>query len=158
MWSKLYSNLGLRAVLLTLTLLGSCLVGQAQPGKIDQHGWKLIFVTYKTEPAYEAGHKEYGEPSAAFFVKVYPYQVGKEYPKLLSMSLTEARTTNRPGVDLSKTLYEFDCGRLLSRIIRRFWTDGREEDTMNMITKPTWLKVLPDTPMEAMLKYACRPR
>jgi hypothetical protein len=80
----------IRTVLLAVILLGSYSIGQAQTAKIDQHGWKLVFVTYKDENTVtEKTDKEYGEPSVAFFVKDYPYQVGKEYPKVLSMDLRE---------------------------------------------------------------------
>ncbi len=79
----------IRTVLLTLTLLGGYSIGQAQ---IEQHWWKLIHVKYKDDrTATKNDSNEYGEPSAAFFVKDYPYEVGKEYPKLLVMQLTESR-------------------------------------------------------------------
>lgn len=153
----------LTTFLLPLILMGTCLLGQAQTAKIEQHGWKLVYVTYKAESVSEKGHKDNGEPSVAFFVKDYPYQVGKEYPRLLSMVLKEGMTvdSNVIGPKLQKTLYEFDCNRNLSRTIRWFWTDGREEDTMSLnkrglIELTTWSEVLPDTPMEAFHKYACR--
>ena len=38
-------------------------------------------MTYKDETTFtEKDNKEFGEPSVAFFVKNYPYQIGKEYP------------------------------------------------------------------------------
>jgi hypothetical protein len=146
----------LRTVLLTLTLLGSYLIGQAQIGKIEQHGWKLVFVKYKAEPEYETGHKEYGEPSVAFFVKDYPHQAEKENPKLLVMQLTELRIVTSFGAGTRSYLYEFDCGRRLARGIR--WIDKKEEDKRNLIEKSQWSEALPDTPMDAIFKYACRPR
>jgi hypothetical protein len=151
-------TLTIRTFLLPLILLGSYLLGQAQTAKIESHGWKLVYVAYKEEPAYEKGQKEYGEPLVAFFVKDYPYQVGKEYPRLLSMDLKEDMTvdSNAIGPKLRKTLHEFDCNRHLNRIIRWFWTDGREEDKRKLIDLTTWSEVLPDTPMEAIYKYACR--
>ena len=155
----------IRTVLLTLILLGGYSIGQAQIGKIEQHGWKLVFVTYKDENTVtEKTDKEFGEPSVAFFVKDYPYQVGKEYPKLLVMDLSEqigvdsvtVKTGPAPG--LRKTLHEFDCRRELERTIRWFWTDGTDEDRRKLFEKTQWDEVLPDTPMEAIFKYACRPR
>ncbi len=153
----------IRTILLPLVLLGTYLLGQAQTARIESDGWKLVYVAYKAEPVYEKGHKEYGEPSVAFFVKDYPYQVGKEYPRLLSMGLKEDMTvdSNIIGPKLRKTLNEFDCNRNLSRTIRWFWTDGREEDTRSLDKKSlieltTWSEVFPDTPMEAFYKYACR--
>jgi len=148
----------IRTVLLTLTLLGSYLIGQAQIDKIDQHGWKLIFVKYKAEPDYGPDHKEYGEPSAAFFVNDYPYQVGKEYPKLLVMQLTELRIVTSFGAGTRKYLYEFDCGRRLARVIRWFRANGTEGDNRTQAEKLTWTEVPPDKPLEAIFKYACRPR
>jgi hypothetical protein len=155
----------IRTVLLTLTLLGGYSIGQAQTAKIDQHGWKLVFVTYKDDKNFtEKTDKEYGEPSVAFFVKDYPYQVGKEYPKLLVMDLSEqigvdsvsVKTGPAPG--LRKTLEEFDCRRELHRTIRWFWTDGTDEDRRKLFEKTQWDEVFPDTPMGAIFKYACRPR
>jgi len=89
-------------------------------------------------------------------VKDYPYQVGRENPKLLVMQLTELRIVTSFGAGTRKYLYEFDCGRRLARGIR--WTDGKEEDKRNLIERTQWSEVLPDTPMEATFKYACRPR
>jgi hypothetical protein len=75
----------IRTVLLTLTLLGSYLIGQAQIGKIEQHGWKLVFVAWYDETTgKEKTDKHYGRPRGVFYVKDYPYKVGEEFPKLCS--------------------------------------------------------------------------
>jgi hypothetical protein len=150
----------IRTVLLTLTLLGGYLIGQAQIGKIDQHGWKLIFVTYKDENTVtEKTDKEYGEPSVAFFVKDYPYKIGQEYPKVLSMSLREGATVEkeRAGAGLRASLLEFDCGRRLHRAVKWVLTDGSEVES-NEPYVGAWRDIPEESPLEAMLKYACRPR
>jgi hypothetical protein len=143
----------IRTGLLTLTLLGSCLISQAQ---IEQHGWKLISVVYKDEKtSTQKDDKQYGEPSVALFVKDYPYQDGKEYPKLLVLYLSEDTAgDNQPRV--RKTLDEFDCPRKLQRTIRWFRSDNSEENRRNLSELTKWDEVPPDTPVEAMHKYACR--
>jgi hypothetical protein len=146
----------LTTFLLTLIVLG---VGQAQTPKIEQHGWKLVQVGYKDEPFTEKSDKEYGQPSAAFFVKDYPYKVGQEFPKLLQIHLLEARTidSHDVGKQISMTLSEFDCRRGLIRDLKTFWTDGSETSARGL-ELIGWTDVLEGAPAEAFLKYACRPR
>ena len=113
-----------RTSLFALILLGSHLIGQAQTAKVEQpkieqpkieqpkikqHGWKLVYVTYKDEKSLTQGDdKQYGEPSVALFVKDYPYQEGKEYPKLLVMYLSEDIVCDDKRPRVRKTIDEFD--------------------------------------------------
>ena len=147
----------LTTFLLTLIVLGACLAGQAQTPGIEKHGWKLVFVTYKDEKtSTQRDDQQYGEPSVALFVKDFPYEDGKEYPKLLVMYLSEdvGRDDKLPRV--RKTLDEFDCPRKLQRTIRWFWEDNREENRKKLSELTNWDEVPPDTPVEAVYKYACR--
>src|SRR5262249_3002398 len=145
------------AIILCAGLAGSGLAQQ-----IEKHGWKLVFVTWlDEETATEKTDKDYGRPSIAFFVKDYPYKVGQEFPKLLSVNLLEPLTVDSKdvGPHIQMSLDEFDCSRRLGRTIKRFWTDGTEDDQKkNLILRLPWDDVLPGTPYEAMFKYACRPR
>jgi hypothetical protein len=143
--------------LLTLSLLGSHLIGQSQIARIEQHGWKLVYVTYKDEKtSTQKDDKQYGEPSVALFVKDYPYQDGKEYPKLLVIYLSEDTGSDDKRPRVRKTLDEFDCPRRLQRTIRWFWDDNREENRRKLSELTKWDEVPPDTPVEAIYNYACR--
>jgi hypothetical protein len=149
-----YMKMMVRMVLLPLVLSGSYLIGQTQ---IEQHGWKLISVTYKDEnTSTQKDDKQYGEPGVALFVKDYPYQDGKEYPKLLVLYLSEDTLGEGIRPRVRKTLDEFDCPRKLQRTIRWFWSDNREENKRNLSELTKWDEVPPDTPVEAIYKYACR--
>jgi hypothetical protein len=171
-----------RTSLLALILFGSHLIGLAQTArieqpkieqprieqpkieqpkieqpKIEQHGWKLVYVTYKDGKSLTQGDdKQFGEPSIALFVKDYPYQEGKEYPKLLVMYLSEDIGCDDKRPRVRKTLDEFDCGRRQQRTIRWFWDDNREENRRKLSELTKWDDVPPDTPVEAIYKYACR--
>jgi hypothetical protein len=166
-----------RASLLALILLGACLIGQAQTAKVEQpkveqpkveqskveqskveqHGWKLVYVTYKDENAFkQKDDKQYGDPSVALFVKDFPYEDGKEYPKLLVRYLSEDTGGDDKQPRVRKTLDEFDCPRRLQRTIRWFWSDDREENRKKISEITKWDEVPPDTPVEAIYKYACR--
>jgi hypothetical protein len=117
----------------------------------------LVHVTFKDVRSFTEGDdKQYGEPSLAIFVRDYPYQDGKEYPKLLVIPLLEdiGRGDARPRV--RKRLDEFDCGRKLQRTIRWFWSDNREENRRKLSELTKWNEVPPDTPVEAIYKHACR--
>jgi hypothetical protein len=152
-----HMKITLTTFLLTLILLGSHLIGQSQTTKVEQHGWKLVFVTYKDEKtSTQTDDKQYGEPSVALFVKDYPYQDGKEYPKLLVMYLSEDNGCDDKRPRVRKTLDEFDCPRRLQRTIRWFWEDNREENRRKLSELTKWDEVPPDTPVEAIYKYACR--
>ena len=99
------------------------------------------------------------EPSTATFVKDYPVQATKEYPKVLVMYLTtESPRTDGRRMSLRKVLDEFDCRRGLGRTVRWFWADGKEEDRRKPNELNNWEEVLRDTSTEAVYRYACRPR
>src|SRR5262249_55126056 len=120
----------IRTVLLTLTVLGSYLIGQAQTPRTDANGWKLILVTYKEEPSTEKSDKEHGEPSVAFFVKDAPYYVNRKYRSLLVIYLSKEVTIRGPypHVGTRKTLMEFDCERRLTHTVRWYMSDGSERE------------------------------
>jgi hypothetical protein len=147
----------IRTVLLTLTLLGGCLMGQAQTPRTEANGWKLILVTYKEEPSTEKSDKEYGEPSVAFFVKDAPYYVNRKYRSLLVISLSKEVTIRGPYKGTRKTLMEFDCERRLAHTVRWYMSDGSERE-VSLADLRSWRDIVPKTVLEDLLKYACRPK
>src|SRR5262249_16276902 len=137
---------------LTIALLitvAPAFVAQAQKAKIDQHGWKLVYVAYNEEK------KGDERPIMAFFVKDWPFRAGKEFPKLLEIQLSEDLGLDdlkikHPASGVRKTLNEFDCNRNRWRTIRWYMTDGK----VSIVPEPAiWGEIIPDTPAEAIFKY-----
>jgi hypothetical protein len=52
--------------------------------------WKLVFVTYYDENSPADKDSKDGRPSIVFFAKDYPFKVGQEFPKLLTIHIDES--------------------------------------------------------------------
>ena len=155
-----------RMVLLTLFVLGSCQAQKPEIEKpeiggleIEKHGWKLAFVQYDDKDTPTAKDSRfYGLPIWAAFAKDYPFEAGKESPKMLVAVLEYGEQMSsfvpaRRGI----FLLEFDCGRKLSRYLKTFKADG-SETTPPTSESQRWDKVPKEAPAEALFKYACRDR
>src|SRR5262245_25888610 len=113
---------------------------QAVSAQIEKHGWKLVFVTWLDETTgTEKNDKDYGRPDVVIYVKDYPYKVGQEHPKLLSVNLLGQQPVDSRdvGPHIRMTLEEFDCGRGLLRTVKTFWTDGSETQP-NLVERTKW--------------------
>jgi hypothetical protein len=150
-----------RMVFLTLFVLGSChaQAPEVEKPEIEKHGWKLVFVTYNDrDTATAKDSRFYGLPVWAVFAKDYPFEAGKESPKIL-MTILEYAEHGSSLVPAQRgiSLMEFDCGRRLARHLKTFKADG-SETTPEALELQKWNDVPKEPPGEAMFKYACRPR
>jgi hypothetical protein len=155
-----------RMVFLTLFVLGSCQaqkpdIEKPDTGKleIEKYGWKPVFVAYNNGDAPTAKDSSFfGLPVWAFFAKDYPFEAGKESPKILVALLEYAEygsslTPAQRGI----TLMEFDCARRLGRHLRTFKADGSEiAPATSELQK--WGDLPKEVPAGALLNYACRDR
>jgi hypothetical protein len=146
-----------RMVLLALVVLGGCREQKPEIEKpeIENHGWNLIFVRYNEgdTTATAKDSRFYGMPLGAAFAKDYPFEVGKEYPKILVAHLEYSEQAAQKGV----YLIEFDCDRRLYRQLRTFKMDGSETMTGESELQ-RWADIPKGDRGDAMVKYACRPR
>jgi hypothetical protein len=145
-----------RMGLLHLVLLGGC--GKqtheiVQP-EFEKNGWRLVYVEYNEGAAKDS--RFYGMPVAVVFAKDYPFEVGKENPKILVVTpeyneLEASPTPSQMGIGL----LEFDCERRRFRQLRTFKLD-MSETTPGTYEPQRW----DDIPKEGepLLQYACRPR
>jgi len=124
------------AVLLCLTLCPVYSLSRAQ----DEPLWKYIATTT---------NEKTGESISFHARDCYRYtdKESEKYPKL-------AVKTSRIGTNIKETVSEYDCKRRASRIRIWIYTDNTEKKEADL----EWTEVVPGSPGEALLNYACRDR
>jgi hypothetical protein len=152
----------LTTFLLTLAMLGGCREQSPEAGnpEIEKNGWKLVFVWYNEgdTTATAKDSRFYGMPLGAFFAKDYPFEAGKESPKILLAPLEYAEQgSSLIPAQRGILLLEVDCDRRLMRHLRTFKADG-SETTPEPAVSQRWDDIPKEAPGISILQYACRPR